>query len=141
MSMRKDGDTYFFDLHGNRRFGGVLSVDNAPLDWRHEDGSIPTPPAELLKKQEDFTVETTPVLRHFAAREVAKSKCECYWVELQDPNKESYFYDYVTNSWCWESPASHVVYQSIQVLPTSDETLTFSLGIAIEELEQRISQL
>lgn len=22
-------------------------------------------------------------MRHFAAREVAKSKCECYWVELQ----------------------------------------------------------
>ena len=36
-----------------------------------------------------------------------------------------------------------VVYQSIHALPAIeiDDTLEFSLGIAIEELEQRISQL
>ena len=26
----------------------------------------------------------------------------------QDPNKEFYFYDYVTNAWCWESPPCRV---------------------------------
>eukprot|EP00434_Breviolum_minutum_P028927 symbB.v1.2.025586.t1/scaffold2492.1/size77838/4 len=142
MSIREDGDTYFFDVDGNRRFGGVLSVDETPLDWRDEDGIIPPPPVALVDEEEDFTLET-PAFRHFAAREVAKSKCECYWVELQDPNQEFYFYDYVTNAWCWESPPCPVVYQSIHALPAIeiDDTLEFSLGIAIEELEQRISQL
>ena len=30
-----------------------------------------------------------PSVRHFAAREVAKSKCECYWVELAGDEKET----------------------------------------------------
>ena len=26
MSIREDGDTYFFDVDGNRRFGGTLAI-------------------------------------------------------------------------------------------------------------------
>ena len=32
---------------------------------------------------ENSSQKPSQFVRHFAAREVAKSKCECYWVELQ----------------------------------------------------------